>query len=102
MFIHRTHLPQLLQPEHYTSVEHLARERQSLFEPGWHCVATLAELPRDGDFVTLDLLERPLIVWRCDGAVRVFLNVCSHRFSKLNSEPCGHMGKHLRCQYHGW
>ncbi|MBW3543069.1 MAG: aromatic ring-hydroxylating dioxygenase subunit alpha [Planctomycetes bacterium] len=102
MFIHETHLPQRLGVQHYTSPEHLDREVETMFLPGWHCVGTLLDLPRDGDYLTVTLFGRPVIVWRSGGDVHAFLNVCTHRFSLLRDEPCGHLDGHLKCQYHGW
>ena len=102
MFINDSHLPQLLSAEHYISAEQHEREVERLFLPGWHCIGLLSELPRDGDYLTLELLGRPLIAWRSGGEVHTFLNVCSHRSSNLRSERCGHVGDQLKCQYHGW
>lgn len=102
MFLHRTHLPQRLKVEHYTSPDIARRELETLFEPGWHCVGTVQEIPKSGDYLTLDLLERPLIVWHTEQGVRTFLNVCTHRFALLTSKSHGCAGKRLKCQYHGW
>jgi len=73
-----------------------------LFKPSWHCVCTLAELPSDGSFKTVDLFDHPLIVWRQGDEVHCFLNVCSHRSCTLTDKPCGSMAQNLKCQYHGW
>ena len=43
------------------------REIERLFVPAWHLVGTSAELPRDGDFLTLDLLGEPVLVRNCSG-----------------------------------
>ncbi|HUG92800.1 MAG TPA: aromatic ring-hydroxylating dioxygenase subunit alpha [Planctomycetaceae bacterium] len=102
MFISDTHLPQVLQPGHYSSPEILRREIDALFARGWHCLAVLPEFPREGDYRTLEFAGRPLILWRQGGAIHAFLNVCTHRFSQLRSHSCGHAGTHLKCQYHGW
>lgn len=103
MFQHSNHLPQRLQPDHYDSPEQHARELTACFEPAWHCVGVLEQLPRVGDFLTLQILDRPLIVWRtAPDQVKTFLNVCTHRFSTLNDRPCGHAAERLKCQYHGW
>ena len=102
MFLHDTHLPQILTADEYTSAEQLQRERARLLESGWHCVATLSELKRDGDYVTNELFGRPLIVWRRGEDVQAFLNVCPHRFARISGKPCGHSPERLVCQYHGW
>src|SRR5258706_5361191 len=37
-----------------------------------------------------------------DGAVRVLLNRCAHKGSKILGANSGNCGKLLRCSYHGW
>jgi phenylpropionate dioxygenase-like ring-hydroxylating dioxygenase large terminal subunit len=101
MFVSDSHLPQLLAPEAYRSVEQHDREFERLFARGWHMVCTTADLPRDGDYVTLRLGAIPLLVRRCGGDVRTFLNVCAHRYCELTSSPRGH-DPAFACQYHGW
>lgn len=102
MFVHTTHLPQRLKVEHFTDPKFAQREVEELFLPGWHCVGVLAELPNVGDFLTHEVLGRPLIIWRTDDGVHTFLNVCTHRFSTLTDKPRGCFQKHMKCQYHGW
>lgn len=102
MFLHDTHLPQILSPDDYTSQEQFEREKTALFQPAWHLVGTFADLPNDGDFLTTEILERPLIVWRSQGEFQTFLNVCPHRFSQLSCAAHGSSLPNLKCQYHGW
>ena len=102
MFHNTNHVPQQLRPEHYVSKAQFDIECERLFQPSWHCVGVKALLPKQGDFLTIDLLERPLIVWNTEQGIRTYLNVCTHRFSTLTDKPCGHAEKHLKCQYHGW
>ena len=101
MFLSDTHLPQLLATETYFDPDHAEREQRSLFDPVWHCVATTLELPNEGSFVTTTLLNRPIILWRREGQIRAFLNVCAHRFSMLTDDPTGRCDR-LKCRYHGW
>jgi phenylpropionate dioxygenase-like ring-hydroxylating dioxygenase large terminal subunit len=76
-------------------------ELQRLFRPGWHFVASTAQLRRHGNFLTRDLLGQPLVVRNIDGEVHTFLNVCAHRHCLLTHEPAGH-DPAFSCQYHGW
>lgn len=101
MFTHQTHLRHLLRPDHYTSEEQHRAEQRHLFRPAWHPVATVGELARPGDFLTLDLLDTPILLRNFDGELRAFLNVCPHRHSRLTDKPRGRTER-LRCQYHGW
>ena len=102
MFLHDTHLPQVLPPSAYTSQEQLDREIERLFRPAWHLAGSFAELPKDGDFLTMTILDHPVLLWREGGEFQAFLNVCPHRFSQLSCEPKGHCHPQLKCQYHGW
>lgn len=102
MFVSSEHLPQRLRPEHYTSDDVHQREVQSLFMPGWHCIAAASQLSRVGDFRTIEILGRPLICWHTSTGFRTYLNICSHRFSTLTDQRQGHAVDRLKCQYHGW
>jgi choline monooxygenase len=101
MFLHDTHLPQLLDSSDYWSEEQFQRELKGMFLPGWHCVGSLTDVPREGDYNTLELFGRPLLLWRQAGTVHAYLNVCTHRFCLLTDAPRGNSSK-LKCQYHGW
>jgi choline monooxygenase len=102
VFVHDTHLPQLLSLAHYSDPAVQEREIQRLFLPGWHCLALWEQFRRDGDFKTIEVLGRPLLLWRRGDRIRAFLNVCSHRFSLLTDRPMGCFPGRLKCQYHGW
>ena len=100
-FTSDTHLPQLLPAEAYTSHDQFRREGTSLFRDAWHCVAQTHDLNKEGAFKTVSLLGHPLILWRTEGEIRCYLNVCSHRHCLLTGKSEGTMPL-LKCQYHGW
>ena len=102
MFLSDSHLPHLLTPDKYCSMEQHEREIERLFLPAWHCVGQTSELARDGDFKTLELFGYPLILWNHEGRIHAFLNVCSHRHCLLTHSAAGNQPNVLRCQYHGW
>ncbi|MGF1610320.1 MAG: SRPBCC family protein [Kiloniellales bacterium] len=80
-----------------------ALERERLFQPSWQLVCHVSNLPRPGDYATLDLLDERVIVVRGeDDAVRAFHNVCRHRAHALAEEAFGSCPGVLRCTYHGW
>jgi choline monooxygenase len=101
MFNSATHLPQLLTPEQYTTRQQYELEIERLFVPEWHFVCTTADLPRNGDFLTLEFCSRPVLIRNFDGEYRAFLNVCPHRFCRISGLPRGR-SEVFRCQYHGW
>src|SRR4030095_15970009 len=53
---------------------------------------------------TADLARQPVIMLRdTDGHVRVMMNRCAHKGSRLLSAPHGRCeGGLMRCPYHGW
>ena len=101
MFIHQHSLRHLLRPEHYCSEQHFQLELEKLFRPSWQFVAAKSELPKDGDFLTLDLFGRPILIRNSGGKFLAYENICSHRHCLLTDDTCGNQPK-LRCQYHGW
>ncbi len=101
MFIHQHFLRHLLRPEHYCSDQHFELELERLFRPAWQFVAAKSELPKDGDFKTLELFSRPIMVRNSGGTFLAYENICSHRHCMLTDAASGNQPK-LRCQYHGW
>lgn len=79
------------------------RELQTIFYgPQWHPLAHQGELPKPGDFKTVDLGRIPLIVSRGqDNEVRVFVNSCAHRGNQVETATCGNR-KEFECPYHRW
>lgn len=101
MYLNYTHLPHILRPHHYHSEEQDGVEREQLFSDAWHLVGCTADLPNDDDYLTIQVMETPLIIWRSNGAYKAFLNVCPHRFSRLAGCKIGN-SKTIQCPYHGW
>ena len=65
-------------------------------------LAVTAEMPKAGDFKTLDAAGVPVLLTRGqDGEVRAFVNSCSHRGTAVATEPTGNARRFV-CPYHGW
>jgi len=65
-------------------------------------LATTAELPKPGDFKTIEAVGVPVLIARGqDGVVRAFVNSCSHRGTAVATEPRGNARRFV-CPYHGW
>lgn len=101
MFVHQCRLPHVLKPSLYFCPEQYQKEIDVLFRPSWQAVASLSDLPADGDFLTRELFGTPIIIRNFGDTIRTFLNVCPHRHCLLSHEKSGH-SKELTCQYHGW
>ena len=87
----------------YTSPEIFALEQERLFARTWLFLGHASQVPKPGDFITTELVGRPLILLRAaDKSLRVVMNRCAHKGAKVLTDPAGNTGRALRCPYHGW
>ena len=76
-------------------------EMERVFRRSPVVVALSCDLRNPGDYDTLEIAERPVLVVRGDdGVARAFLNVCRHRGAAV-AEGCGH-ARRFTCPYHAW
>jgi len=78
-----------------------AAEKAALFHRVPQPVAFAAEIPEPGSFLTLDVLDVPLLVTRSEsGQLNAFINACAHRGARVatGSGEC----RRLICGFHGW
>ena len=79
-----------------------AAEMRTIWQGGWLFAGFEFELPKPGDFLTLDVAGSPVLVIRDDQrSVRAFHNVCRHRGSQLCRKESGHV-RAIVCPYHSW
>ncbi len=87
----------------YIDPEIFELEMEQLWSNTWIYVGHVSQVPRPGDYATADIATRPVVMVRHeDGTVRVLMNRCAHKGSKLVSAPAGNTGRFFRCPYHGW
>jgi len=88
---------------HYTSPDHLGRERSRLFRRRPGVVGLSADIPDAGDYLSCDAGGVPLLVMRGeDRRTRAFVNACRHRGSPLVEGRGRAEGGRLRCPFHAW
>jgi phenylpropionate dioxygenase-like ring-hydroxylating dioxygenase large terminal subunit len=98
----------LVQPDRvhrdlYIDPDLFALEQEHFFANTWNYVGHDSQIPSPGDYLRNEIAGQPLIVVRhSDGSVRVLMNRCAHKGSRLVSAPAGNVGKHFRCPYHAW
>jgi benzoate/toluate 1,2-dioxygenase alpha subunit len=101
-------LERLVEPDRvhrdvYTDPEVFQLETERLWPRTWIYVGHTSQVPQAGDYITLDVAAQPLILVRqADGSVRVLLNRCAHKGTKLVSANAGNTGRTFRCPYHAW
>ncbi|HVA21370.1 MAG TPA: aromatic ring-hydroxylating dioxygenase subunit alpha [Candidatus Micrarchaeia archaeon] len=99
----------------YVDPAHHDREREAIFWAEWVCAARAEQLPRPGDYLTVDVAGESVVVVRDrDGTLRAHYNLCRHRGSRLLPDdrpaaghsgappPGGHLKGGFRCPYHSW
>jgi phenylpropionate dioxygenase-like ring-hydroxylating dioxygenase large terminal subunit len=89
--------------EHYTSPDHLERERRALFRKFPLVVGFSSQVANAGDFFTHDYSEIPILVNRDQsGKLNAFVNTCRHRGARVQVERSGTGATGFNCPYHGW
>ena len=90
-----------LPPAIYHDPQIYEMEIEKIFYRDWICAGRLAEIPRAGDYISIDIAGRPVfIVRQKDETVKAFSNVCPHRSSRIVAGS-GH-ARRLVCPYHSW
>ena len=85
----------------YTSPDYFDYEASTVLAKTWHCLGRADEIPKAGDFFTVQLLSEPLLVVRGDDdRIRVLSNVCRHRSMPVAAGQGNR--KLFVCSYHAW
>ena len=98
----------LVQPDRvhrdvYLAPELFQLEMERLWSRAWIYAGHESQIRNEGDYLTVNVAAQPLIVLRHgDGSVRVLVNRCAHKGTKLVGVAAGNCGKTLRCPYHAW
>lgn len=77
-----------------------AIELERVFRPSWLLVGFTDDLQNHNDFITAQIGTAQIVVQNFHGKLKAFRNVCTHRFSRIQTEKCGN--RTLLCPYHGW
>jgi len=87
----------------YCDAEVFQLEMERLWARAWIYVGHASQVPNPGDYFTADIGAQPVIMVRhTDNSVRVLLNRCAHKGTKVVYAPSGNAGKTFRCPYHAW
>src|SRR4249920_1215726 len=87
----------------YCDAEVFQLEMERLWARAWIYVGHASQVPNPGDYFTADIGAQPVIMVRhTDGAIRVLMNRCAHKGTKVVGDLAGNAGKTFRCPYHAW
>lgn len=87
----------------YGDAAYHAVEVERVLRPSWQIACHVNDIPKAGDYETLELLGESIVIVRGDdGAVRAFANVCRHRGMRLVGEGSRGCARKLVCPYHAW
>lgn len=86
----------------YSSDAVYRQELERVFGRCWLFLAHISQIPRPNDFFRTYMGEDDVIVIRQkDGAVKAFLNTCTHRGNRICRADRGN-ARSFTCNYHGW
>jgi phenylpropionate dioxygenase-like ring-hydroxylating dioxygenase large terminal subunit len=77
-----------------------AREQRVLMQNTWQFFCLKTDLLNDNDFVAQSVGGIPVVVQNFKGRLVAMHNVCSHRYSPIQTACSGN--RQLACPYHGW
>jgi phenylpropionate dioxygenase-like ring-hydroxylating dioxygenase large terminal subunit len=87
----------------YSDPDFFELEKQIIFRTSWQLVCHVSDVPKPGDYHTLELFGESIVSVRgSDAQVRSFHNVCRHRAARLLDGPKGHCHERITCRYHAW
>ncbi len=89
-----------LPPTAYTSQHFFDLEVDRIFKREWMAVGHVAELPKVGDYFTIDLMGEMLVVVRGPDRIRVMSRICLHRWAPV-VDGAGHASA-FSCPFHKW
>lgn len=90
-----------LPPNAYIRDDLFERESERIFRRSWLPLARVDQVPKPGDFLSMDLLGQPvMVVHGQDGEIRVMSRTCLHRAAQV-AEGNGNR-KLFTCPYHAW
>ena len=95
--------PDCVHRDVYTDPEVFQLEMERLWSRTWIYVGHASQVPDAGDYLTADIAAKPVIMMRqADGGIRVLMNRCAHKGTKVLGGASGNTGKVIRCPYHAW
>jgi phenylpropionate dioxygenase-like ring-hydroxylating dioxygenase large terminal subunit len=89
-----------LPPEAYTSEGFFRLEVERILRKQWLVIGHVSQLPRPGDYFTLDLLGEMMVVVRAADRIRALSRICLHRWAPLVNGSGN--ARRFSCPFHKW
>jgi len=89
-----------IKPLYYYDDSTFNKEKKSVFRKNWVFVGFKSDISKPNDFISKKIGGIPIVIQNFNGEIKAFANICSHRFSLIQTEKKGNRG--LFCPYHGW
>ncbi len=102
------HIRALVEPDRvhrsvYTDQALFDLEVERIFERIWVYCGHESQVPKPGDFYTMQIGRQPMVMVRDkDMQIHVLYNRCPHRGVELCGATKGNTGSSLVCSYHAW
>ena len=83
-----------------TSIKKFELLHSKCIDNFWHLVGHKVDIPKKNSYKCLNIGKYELFLYNLKNEVKVFLNKCPHRGSKIFNQNFGNSP--LKCPYHGW
>jgi phenylpropionate dioxygenase-like ring-hydroxylating dioxygenase large terminal subunit len=90
----------LVFPESYREESVFKKDLEMLKDSCWIFAGLTSDLAEHQDYVVVPVGNLSVVVQNFKGKLKAFKNVCTHRYSIIQTEPRGN--RPLMCPYHGW
>jgi len=95
--------PDRVRREVYVDPQVFELEMQRIHERVWTYCGHESQIPKPGDYYTLQIGRQPMLMVRgADRKVNVLYNRCPHRGNMMCGDRHGNAGEFFRCSYHAW
>ena len=95
--------PDRVRREVYTDPDIFELEMQRIHEKVWIYCGHETQVPKSGDYYTVQIGRQPMIMVRgSEGKIHVLYNRCPHRGNMIAGDRKGNTGEFFRCSYHAW
>ena len=74
--------------------------KKKILNENWFLICSKQELEKKNDFKTIEIFNKPLLIYNTGDKIKTFINICPHRGSKIKLKKNGN--EILKCDYHGW